>query len=186
MKIRLAAPLQPDSIVDGEGIRTVLWTQGCIHNCKGCHNPSTHSFDEGVLIDVEDVKEELASFRFQDGITLSGGDPFCQPEAVYEIAKYAKEIGLNVWCYTGYTFEKLLLMSKKNKHIYNLLNSIDVLVDGKFELDKRSLNCAFRGSTNQRLIDVKKSIENDKIVEITKYDENEIVSLNKQNKYVFI
>ena len=77
-------------------------------------------------------------------------------------------------------------MSKKNKHIYNLLNSIDVLVDGKFELDKRSLNCAFRGSTNQRLIDVKKSIENDKIVEITKYDENEIVSLNKQNKYVFI
>lgn len=174
MKIRLAAPLQPDSIVDGEGIRTVLWTQGCIHNCQGCHNPSTHSFEGGALIDVEDIKEELSTLRFQDGITLSGGDPFCQPEAVAEIAKYSKSIGLNVWCYTGYTFENLILMSKSNKNIKNLLDNIDVLVDGKFELAKRSLNCAFRGSTNQRLIDVKKSFVENKVVEITKYDLNSI------------
>ena len=186
MKIRLAAPLQPDSVVDGEGIRTVLWTQGCIHNCKGCHNPSTHSFDGGILIDVDDVKEELASFKFQDGITLSGGDPFCQPEAVYEIAKYAKEIGLNVWCYTGYTFENLLLMSKDNKNIANLLKCIDVLVDGKFELEHRSLSCAFRGSTNQRLIDVEKSLENNATIEITKYDNRAILSVEEKNNYVFV
>lgn len=185
MKIRLAAPLQPDSIVDGEGIRTVLWTQGCIHNCQGCHNPSTHSFEGGALIDVEDIKEELSTLRFQDGITLSGGDPFCQPEAVAEIAKYSKSIGLNVWCYTGYTFENLILMSKSNKNIKNLLDNIDVLVDGKFELAKRSLNCAFRGSTNQRLIDVKKSFLENKVVEITKYDLNPITK-TCEKKYLFV
>ena len=185
MKIRLAAPLQPDSIVDGEGIRTVLWTQGCIHNCQGCHNPSTHSFDDGALIDVEDIKEELSTLRFQDGITLSGGDPFCQPEAVAEIAEYSKSIGLNVWCYTGYTFENLILMSKSNKNIKKLLDNIDVLVDGKFELAKRSLNCAFRGSTNQRLIDVKKSFVENKVVEITKYDLN-LITKTCEKKYLFV
>ena len=87
MKIRLAAELQPDSIVDGEGIRTVIWTQGCPHGCKGCHNPSTHDFDGGALVDVEEIIEELKQLKGQDGITLSGGDPVCQSGACIEICK---------------------------------------------------------------------------------------------------
>lgn len=185
MEIRLAAPLQPDSIVDGEGIRTVIWTQGCIHNCKGCHNPSTHSFSEGLLVDVEEIKEELSSLKFQDGITLSGGDPFCQPEPVAEIAHFAKSIGLNVWCYTGYTFEKLILVSKTNKNVRKLLDNIDVLVDGKFELENKSLSVAFRGSTNQKIIDVKKSLEENRVVEITKYDTNSNIKTSDK-KLLFI
>ena len=115
MKIRLAADLQADSIVDGEGIRTVVWTQGCPHACKGCHNPQTHDFDGGVEVDVEEVIEALKEIKHQDGITLSGGDPVCQSEACYEISKAAHEMGLNVWCYTGFTYEMMLLSPKKRK-----------------------------------------------------------------------
>lgn len=164
MKIRLAAELQPDSIVDGEGIRTVIWTQGCSHNCEGCHNPITHDFKGGFLKDLEELKEEISSLEMQDGITLSGGDPFFQVDAVYEIAKYCQKQGLNVWCYTGFTFEHLLEMSSKNPKILSLLSEIDVLVDGKFVLSLKSYDCLFRGSTNQRLIDVKESLKCNKVV----------------------
>ena len=99
MKIRLAVDLQPDSIVDGEGIRAVIWTQGCPHNCYGCHNPSTHDFNDGELIDINYIKQEIDSLEGQDGITFSGGDPMCQPEACAEIAMYAKKKNLNIWCY---------------------------------------------------------------------------------------
>lgn len=174
MEIRLAAELQPDSIVDGEGIRTVLWTQGCSHNCEGCHNPMTHDFNGGFLKDVEELKKEISLLEMQDGITLSGGDPFFQVDAVYEIVKYCEEIGLNVWCYTGFTFEKLLEMSLKNPKILSLLNKIDVLVDGKFILSLKSYDCLFRGSTNQRLIDVKKSLKTNKVVLYEKKKENDI------------
>ena len=104
MEIRLAADLQKDSIVDGPGIRTVIWTQGCPHGCLGCHNPSTHDFDGGALVDVDYIKSEIDDLVFQSGITFSGGDPMCQSAACYEIAKYAKDLGLNIWCYTGFTF----------------------------------------------------------------------------------
>ena len=161
MEIRLAADLQPDSIVDGEGIRTVVWTQGCPHNCKGCHNPGTHDFNGGFLMDVDEVIEELKNIEGQDGITLSGGDPLCQSDACIEICKAAKELGLNVWCYTGFTYESLLAGDKDR---LELLKNVDVLVDGKFVLAKKSLNCKFRGSSNQRLIDVKKSMEEGSIV----------------------
>lgn len=169
MKIRLASELQTDSIVDGEGIRTVIWTQGCSHNCKGCHNPETHSFEDGFLIDVENLKKELLEVKHQDGITLSGGDPMFQPEPVLEIAKFCKAHNLNIWCYTGFTFEKLLGMSKKNSTIKELLENIDVLVDGKFVLKEKSLNLYFKGSKNQRVLDMKKSLEQGKPVEIEKY-----------------
>ena len=92
MKIRLADDkLLTDSIVDGEGLRAVIWTQGCSHNCEGCHNPETHDFNKGVLKDVEEIKSLIKELTLQDGITLSGGDPFFQPEACTEIAKYAQE-----------------------------------------------------------------------------------------------
>src|SRR5574344_2023152 len=155
MKIRLANPIQTDSIVDGEGLRTVIWTQGCIHNCFGCHNPETHSFTKGSLIDVEEIKEQLSKIELQDGVTFSGGDPMCQVDACLEIAKFCQEQGLNVWMYTGYTYEQL--MAKNQDNIKELLKYIDVLVDEKFILEKKSLNILYRGSKNQRIIDVHKN-----------------------------
>lgn len=169
MKIRLAAPIETDSIVDGEGIRTVIWTQGCKHNCKGCHNPETHSFETGFLVDVEDLEKQILTIKNQDGITLSGGDPMFQPEASAEIAKFCKENKLNVWCYTGFTFEELLKLLQKNMAIKALLENIDVLVDGKFVLEEKSLNLHFKGSKNQRILDVKESLKQNKAVEIDKY-----------------
>ena len=155
MVVRLAADIQPDSILDGSGIRTVIWFQGCLHNCKGCQNPETHDMNGGMVVDIDEIKMKLKNLKYQSGITLSGGDPFFQPEAAMEIAKFAKSIGLNVWAYTGFTYEALL----SDKSRLDLLKYVDVLVDGKFMIDKKSLNCKFRGSTNQRLIDVKKSME---------------------------
>ncbi len=165
MKIRLAAYLQPDSIVDGEGVRTVVWTQGCPHHCPGCHNASTWDFDGGALIEVEDVINELKKIKNQDGITLSGGDPVCQADACYEISKAAHEMGLNVWCYTGFTYEQMLLNPKMRR----LLDQVDVLVDGKFLQEEKSYDIYFRGSRNQRIIDVPKSLEAEQVVFVDKY-----------------
>jgi len=169
MKIRLASDLQQDSIVDGEGIRTVIWTQGCLHKCLGCHNESTWDVKGGFLIDVEDIKKDLKNLKGQDGITLSGGDPMFQIDACLEIAKYAKEIGLNVWCYTGFTYEELLQMSNSNPNILKFLSNIDVLVDGKFMIELRSLDLKFKGSSNQRIIDVASSLNKGEVVLIEKY-----------------
>lgn len=183
MKIRLAADLQKDSIVDGDGIRTVIWTQGCPHNCFGCHNPSTHDFNDGALFDIEEIKEKINDLVFQDGITFSGGDPMCQVDACLEIAKYAKTKGLNIWCYTGYTFEQLLEIGKKKKNYIEFLENIDVLVDGKFMIEFKSLDCKYRGSTNQRLVDVKKSLSSSSVC----LWENDIQILSfKKNKYLYV
>lgn len=170
MKIRLATDqIQRDSIVDGEGIRSVIWTQGCSHHCIGCHNPETHSFTEGYLLEVSDVIKKIDSLEGQDGITFSGGDPMSQAEACSLIASHCKEIGLNVWCYTGYTFEELMNMSESNPYIMNFLKNIDVLVDGEFILEEKSLDLKFKGSKNQRIIDVPKSLKEGKVSLIEKY-----------------
>lgn len=183
MKIRLAAYLQPDSIVDGEGVRTVVWTQGCPHHCPGCHNASTWNFDEGALIDVDDVISEMKKIKNQDGITLSGGDPVCQADACYEISKAAHEMGLNVWCYTGFTYEQMLLNPKAKR----LLEQVDVLVDGKFLQDEKSYDIYFRGSRNQRIIDVPKSLEEQQVILVEKYmkDKNYNDTYQKPD-YLFI
>lgn len=186
MKIRLAADLQTDSIVDGEGIRTVIWTQGCPHNCFGCHNPDTHDFNDGALIDVDSIKIKLDSLNGQDGITFSGGDPMCQPEACKEIAMYAKKLNLNIWCYTGYTYEQLMILAKSNKKILDFLKCIDVLIDGKFILEEKSLDIAFRGSKNQRIIDVQKSLQSKQVCLITKYDKKEDNLLFGRKEYLFV
>lgn len=169
MKIRLAAELQKDSVVDGEGIRAVLWTQGCSHNCKGCHNPLTHSFDGGALIDIDEVKSWIDDLEGHQGITLSGGDPFFQARESMEIAKYAKLKKLDVWCYTGFTYEALIEKSKNDKSILEFLENIDVLVDGKFILEQKSLDILFRGSKNQRIIDVPTSLKEGKVSLVKKY-----------------
>ena len=165
MKIRLAvSEIQRDSIVDGEGIRTVIWTQGCPHHCPFCHNPETHSYQGGFLLDVNMVEKKIDTLVGQDGITFSGGDPMEQPLACAEIARYCHEKNLNVWCYTGYTFEQLLEKSKKIPEIMDFLSQIDVLVDGKFIFAEKSYDVVFRGSKNQRLIDVGKSLTLKKVV----------------------
>ena len=161
MKVRLAGNIQEDSIVDGAGIRTVIWFQGCNHHCKFCHNPETWNFNGGFETTTEKIKEQIDRLRYQNGITLSGGDPFFQPVAALEIAKYAHEKGLNVWAYTGFTYEQLI---SEDDEKYKFLKEVDVLVDGKFEIDKKSLACKFRGSTNQRLIDVQKSLQEGSVV----------------------
>lgn len=170
MKIRLAAPLQPDSVVDGYGIRTVLWTQGCSHNCPFCQNPQTHDFNGGYEEELDNIFEELKSLQGQDGITLSGGDPLFQIEASLEIAKYSKSIGLNVWCYSGFTYEQIYSMGNNNPLYREFLNNIDVLVDGKFEIENKSMSSLFRGSSNQRLIDTKKSLECGYVVTLEETD----------------
>ncbi len=170
MKIRLAAPLQSDSVVDGFGVRTVIWTQGCSHNCPFCQNPQTHDFLGGVEYDIEEIKEELNNLENQDGITLSGGDPLFQIDAVLEIVKYAKSINLNIWCYTGFTYEEVLEMGSNNKKYLEFLKYLDVLVDGKFLNEKKDLHLLFRGSSNQRLIDVPKTLKYNKIVLLPESD----------------
>lgn len=186
MKIRLSSSeIQRDSIVDGEGIRSVIWTQGCIHNCLGCHNPETHSFTEGCLVDLKILKDQISKLEGQDGITFSGGDPMEQAEACAELAKYSKELGLNVWCYTGYTWEELLKKAKHFPKIKEFLKYIDVLVDGKFIIDLKSYDVKFRGSKNQRLIDVKKSLEKDEVI---LFEKNEVVTTKngRKNHYMYV
>lgn len=183
MKIRLAADLQRDSIVDGPGIRTVLWTQGCPHHCKGCHNQQTWALDGGLLVDVEDVKLSLNELQGQDGITLSGGDPVFQPEACTEIAKHAKSIGLSVWCYTGYLFEKMLTNPKQRA----LLDYVDVLVDGPFILEEKSLDLYFKGSRNQRIIDVKQSLIKNEVILVEKYAKDKsIYTRPRREEHIYI
>lgn len=170
MEIRLASPvLQSDSIVDGEGIRAVLWTQGCLHKCPGCHNPQTHSFDDGFSVDIREIEDQIDELEGQDGITFSGGDPLYQVDACLELAKYIKAKKMNIWCYTGFTFEGLMALAKDNPKIIEFLKTIDVLIDGPFVLEKKSYDCIFRGSTNQRIIDSKNSVKNKKVVLVDKY-----------------
>lgn len=183
MKIRLATPqIQQDSVVDGEGIRAVIWTQGCPHHCPGCHNPETHSFTSGYVVDTSDIKEQIKKLSFHTGITLSGGDPLIQVEACLEIARYAKELGLDVWCYTGFTFEELITATKTKPVIKEFLNCIDVLVDGKFKVEEKTYDAIFRGSRNQRIIDTKESIKKNKVVELEKYKVSNNFSVNLERR----
>ena len=174
--IRLAADLQSDSIVDGPGLRTVIWTQGCAHHCKGCQNPQTWDFEGGGLVPISMVLEAIDELEYQSGITFSGGDPMFQPEACNEIAKYCKNKGYNIWTYTGFTFEKIMEMAEKKPIYREFLSNIDVLVDGPFIQEQRDLSLLFRGSRNQRLIDVPKTLKAGKVVLLNEveYHEEEV------------
>ena len=159
-KISLASGLDFDSIVDGPGLRIVVWTQGCPHQCVGCHNPQTHDMYGGNDYHVSDIISQIKNSKLQSGLTLSGGEPFMQPLALVPIVEAAKEMGLNVWSYSGFTFEQL----QKNSDQYELLKRLDVLVDGKFEMDKKDYRLWYKGSTNQRIIDVQQSIKQNKVI----------------------
>ena len=152
--IRIAG-IESESIVDGVGIRYVVFTQGCPHHCLGCQNIETWDPIKGSDKDTRDIVKEFTSnaCALIDGITLSGGEPFEQPDACLVLARAAKEHGLTVWCYTGYVYEELL--SAMNPAVHELLKNIDVLVDGRFIQEMKSLNIGFRGSTNQRILHLK-------------------------------
>lgn len=163
IKLQIAGVVE-ESIVDGPGFRFVVFTQGCKHNCPGCHNPQTHSFDGGTTVDIDGLLEQIKKNPLLDGITLSGGEPFEQAEACAELASKAKALKLNIMAYTGYTFEELLAGMNYNKEWKSLLDTIDILVDGRFEIERKSMLLKFRGSENQRIIDVKKTIMDNRVV----------------------
>lgn len=158
--LRVSSNLQFDSITDGIGLRCVIWTQGCKHNCLGCHNPQTHDFTGGKQVDIQELLSSIFKHPYLDGVTFSGGEPFEQSECLSIIAQEIKKTHLNLWCYTGYLFEDLI----QNPQARHLLQYIDVLVDGPFIMSQRSLSNKFKGSTNQRILDVKKSLEQNCVV----------------------
>lgn len=170
MTIRLASALQPDSIVDGEGVRAVVWTQGCSHNCPGCHNPETFDFHGGFSKEIDELKADIKSLEGHQGVTFSGGDPMFQPKQLKEIAKYVKSLGMDVWVYTGFTYEAL----QRDEDRKAALQYIDVLVDGPFLIKLFSLDLFYKGSSNQRIIDVQATLETGKVVVIEKYKDKKL------------
>lgn len=148
--------LVQDSIVDGPGFRFACFVQGCPHRCPGCHNPESHDPDAGRDMSVEEVAAQLLKNPLTDGLTLSGGEPFAQPADCLRLARIAREHKLNVWAYSGWTFEHLRDNGTDEQKA--LLREMDVLVDGPFRLEERSLSLPWRGSRNQRVIDVQASL----------------------------
>lgn len=162
-KVRLAG-ITPESVVDGPGLRYVIWAQGCKHRCRECHSPQTWDFDGGQLRDMDDILEEIKRNKLLKGITLSGGDPLEQAEKLAYVAKKVREWGMDVWCYTGYTFEFVLGNMHGRKGWKELLENADVLVDGRYEPGQKDLGLIFRGSKNQRVIDLPKSLSSSSVV----------------------
>ena len=149
MKFRLAGYMS-ESITDGTGFRAVVFFQGCFRACPGCQNPQTHDPKGGTEEETENIIKKILSDPYLDGVTLSGGEPFLQPEAAAEIAAAVKKAGRNVWTFTGYTYEEL--KAENNPAFDNLLALTDVLVDGPFLIAQKSLELKFRGSRNQRIL----------------------------------
>lgn len=166
-KLQLAGVVR-ESIVDGPGIRMTVFVQGCPHHCNGCHNPQSWSFEGGYTGSIERIIEEANKDPLLQGLTFSGGEPFCQAEALTELGKLAHESGYNIMTYTGYTFEQLQDGFKENPTWKTLLEQTDYLVDGPFILEQKSLMLHFRGSSNQRILDVKESLKQGKAIETDK------------------
>ncbi len=146
-----------DSIVDGPGIRFTIFVQGCPHRCAGCHNPQTHPFDGGTPADTDELLEKIKGNPLLDGVTFSGGEPFCQAAALAELGARIRELGLNIVTYTGYTFEELYARRAEDG-IGDLLAVTDYLVDGRYVEELRSYELHFRGSSNQRILDCRESL----------------------------
>lgn len=148
-----------DSIVDGPGLRLAVFVQGCSRNCDGCHNPDSQPYEGGTVWSVDDVLAKVTPIT--QGITLTGGEPFDQPRACWELACKAHRAGLDVWAYSGYTFEEIC---EDYEAYYNTLLEVDVLVDGPFVKNLKSHALKWRGSSNQRVIDVQASLSKGEVV----------------------
>ena len=168
------ADIVRNSIVDGPGIRYVVFVQGCKHKCKGCHNPQTHDLLGGHLVHTKKLMDEMTSDPLISGLTISGGEPFEQAGCCAALARLAKEAGKNVWCYTGYTYEFL----NRFRYSQELLNHIDVLVDGPYIEEERSLDLPFRGSRNQRIIDMNATREKGEVVLLKIGEDHEETDIN--------
>jgi len=172
MKLRLFG-LVNDSIVDGPGLRYTIFTQGCSHVCLGCHNPGSHDYNAGYLKDSNEIVKDIDQNSLLDGVTFSGGEPMEQAEACYHLAKEIAKRGLHIIIYSGYTFEELL--KKNDPYQMAFLQQADVLIDGRFVQELRSLALLFKGSKNQRILNVKASLEKQKAIEYTINEYGEFV-----------
>lgn len=143
--------------VDGPGFRTSIYLSGCTHGCEGCHNPQSWPFSAGTVMTLDEIMEIVREEDFD--VTLSGGDPLCSPSSTLLLVKALKEDGRNVWIYTGYTWEEII----EEKELRECVAPADVVVEGPFILSLRDPDLLFRGSSNQRLINVKETIENKEI-----------------------
>lgn len=157
-ELRIAGVVD-DSIVDGPGVRYTIFTQGCAHNCDGCHNKQTHDYRGGTLVDIKDLLEDIQSHKYIKAVTLSGGEPLDQPIAIKALVEDLKSKGYHILIFTGYTYEQIFLDSKK----FEIVKQVDIIIDGKFDINLKSLNINFRGSTNQRIIDIQKTLEKKEI-----------------------
>lgn len=157
VKLRLAGVIR-ESIVDGPGWRFVVFVQGCPHHCPGCQNPQTHDFDGGYETTVGNIVNAVKENKLLSGITLSGGEPFTQAKALTVLAKEIKALGLDVMSFSGWTYEELLQGANSENRWRELLEELSYLIDGKFLIAEKSLELKFRGSKNQRIVDVKKSL----------------------------
>jgi len=156
MQLRISGTAN-DSIVDGPGIRYTIFTQGCPHHCPGCHNPQTHDFCGGKFVNTDELLLKIKKNPLLDGVTFSGGEPFCQAGVLAELGTEIKKLGLNIMTYTGYQYEYLVEHQNDENHYGELLAVTDWLVDGRFIESLKSLELEFRGSSNQRIIDLRQS-----------------------------
>jgi len=162
--LRLAGVVD-ESIVDGPGFRMAVFTQGCPHHCPGCHNPQTHDFSGGYSETVKALADRYRANPLLQGVTLSGGEPFCQAPALAALCRLVREAGGDVWAYSGYTFEQLTAPDAPDG-AGELLSLCDVLVDGRFEIALRNLELYYRGSENQRVIDVPRSLKEGRAIPV--------------------
>lgn len=170
IKLRISG-LTDDSIVDGPGMRYTIFTQGCPHHCPGCHNPQTWSYKGGRMESLGTIMDEIRENPLLYGVTFSGGEPFDQAEEMAVLGRQVKDAGLNLMAYSGYTYEELRQRAIEEPAVGEMLDLIDILVDGRFELDKKDLTLLYRGSSNQRLIDLEKMRKNKDIDHIVLWDE---------------
>lgn len=154
MTLRMCG-VEPESIVDGPGFRYVAFVQGCPHKCPGCHNPQSHTYDDGYDLSVQELYDEIKSNQYLAGVTFSGGEPFTQVKPLLELAKKVKADGLSLMSYSGYTLEEL--QAREDADTDELLGLLDILVDGRFIEEQKDLTLLYRGSENQRVIDMNKT-----------------------------
>lgn len=160
-KLRVAG-FEPESVVDGPGVRFTIFLQGCLSNCPECHNPETHSLTGGELIPVNDIYNRIKSDRMIKRVTFSGGEPLLQPDALLTLAELLRNDGYNMWLFTGYTMEDVL----KHNCYYRLLEQLDVVVDGGFVVGEKSMDIKYRGSKNQRIINVPETLATGRVTVI--------------------
>lgn len=165
MNLRIAGII-PESVVDGPGIRFVIFTQGCPHHCPGCHNKHTWDPDGGYDISISELLEKINAAGLIKGVTFSGGEPFMQAATLVELGRELRKLDKDIVTFTGYTWEELMVLAGKDTAVKELIKASNYIIDGRFVESERDLSLPFRGSRNQRIIDVQKSLQENRVVEV--------------------